>query len=261
MLVGFEDRCVGLEDAEVVEQQVAEVGSVELEQAVLIGLINLAQPALAQPLRDVVQRHLCRGPAPVLPAADRRQHGAWAVRLWVDIGIDHQRFEQPQLVVVVEDGEVLVETVDAERAGVDAQDAGREAVKGAQPPARGRLADQRLDPVAHFTGSLVGKSHGEQLLRPRRAGDQQVTDPGGQGAGLARAGAREHQHRSGEGLHRLALGRVQPLQVSGAGWCSWRSGYSRRSGRSGRRQAVLHQGAGQILGHGTNVEHHRHLRQ
>ena len=177
------------------------------------------------------------------------------MRLWVDIGIDHQRFEQPELVVVVEDGEVLVETVHAERASVDAQDAGREAVEGAQPPARGRLADQRLDPVAHFTGSLVGKSHGEQLLRPRRAGDQQVTDPGGQGAGLARAGAREHQHRSGEGLHRLTLGRVQPLQVSGAGW---RSGYSRPSGR---RQAVLHQGAGQILGHGTNVEHHRHLRQ
>ena len=222
VLVGLEDRRVGLEDAEVVEQQVAEVGGVELEQTVLIGLIDLAETALAQPLRDVVQRNLLRGPATVLPAADCRQHGARAVRLGVDTGIDHQGLEQPQLVVIVEDGEVLVEAVDAERAGVDAQDAGGKAVEGAQPPAGGRLADQRLDPVAHFTGGLVGECDGEQLLRSRRTCDQQVPDPGGQGAGLTGAGACEHQHRSGEGLHRFALGRVQPLQVARAGWRRWR---------------------------------------
>ena len=59
----------------------------------------------------------------------------------------------------------------------------------------------------HLARRLVGEGDGEDLVRARPAGVQQVGDAGGQRPGLAGAGAGEHQHRAVERLDRRALRR------------------------------------------------------
>ena len=54
-------------------------------------------------------------------------------------------------------------------------------------------------------------------LRPRPALAQDVGDARGQHAGLAGAGAGQHQNRSVQRLHRLALLRIEPGEILRAG--------------------------------------------
>ena len=56
---------------------------------------------------------------------------------------------------------------------------------GDDPPA----AQTRFQTPAHFSGGLVGKSHGGNLIRPDASLLDQVRDSGDQGSGLAGAGA------------------------------------------------------------------------
>src|SRR3546814_18250054 len=61
---------------------------------------------------------------------------------------------------------------------------------------------------------LVGEGDGEDLAgRARLAGDQQVGEPGGQHAGLAGAGAGQHQHRAVERLDRSTLAFVEGAEI------------------------------------------------
>ena len=71
-------------------------------------------------------------------------------------------------------------------------------------------ADQQLGPVAHLPRRLVGERDREDLVRLGRVGRDQVGDPVGQHAGLARAGAGEDQQRALAVGDRLALGLVEP---------------------------------------------------
>ena len=82
------------------------------------------------------------------------------------------------------------------------------------------------DPRLHLARRLVGEGDGEDLVRARPAGVQQVGDAGGQRPGLAGAGAGEHQHRAVERLDRGALVGVERVEV----------GRRARGDRGARRQ-------------------------
>ena len=247
VLVGFQNGPVGLKQRQIVQQQIAEVTGVQFHQAFLIGRVDPVEPPFTEALGNLVQRHFLRHPAPVFPAADCVGDRARAMRLRIDIVVDQQGLEQPKLIIVIEDGEVLIEAVDTKGTGVDAQDARGQTVESTQPPAGRRLADQRFHPLAHFTRCLVGEGHGQHFLRPGGAGHQQMRDPGRQGAGLARTSTRQHQHRPHQRLDRFPLRRVQPLQV---GRFKGRGGW----GGPAQRRAFFIE-IEQILCHGTNVEH------
>ena len=77
--------------------------------------------------------------------------------------------------------------------------------------------EMRGDAVLHFARGLVGEGDGEDLARPGLAGGDEMGEPRGQRGGLAGAGAGEHQHRAFGRKHRLALGRIEALQIGGIG--------------------------------------------
>ncbi len=89
--------------------------------------------------------------------------------------------------------------------------AGAEAVERADPDSRPR--HERLDPLAHLAGGLVGERQGEDLFG-RDSRSEQMGDPAGDDPRLARARSGQHQERALDVGHRLALrGRQVSEQV------------------------------------------------
>jgi hypothetical protein len=70
------------------------------------------------------------------------------------------------------------------------------------------------DAVLHLAGRLVGEGDGEDLRRIGPPGRDDMGDAGRQDAGLAGAGAGQDEHRPVECLDRLALLRVQPIEIA-----------------------------------------------
>ena len=111
--------------------------------------------------------------------------------------------DQAVAVVLIVNGEVALQ---AEPVGVLPQQAGPEAVEGADPdPAVGH---EGLDPLPHLAGGLVGEGDGQDVVR-LDALLQQVGDAAGDDAGLAAAGPGQDEQRSFEVRDGLALGRRQ----------------------------------------------------
>ena len=131
--------------------------------------------------------------------------------LLVDVlGLD-DLLHQAELVVSAEDREIGAQ---ADELGMAAQDLGADGVEGAEPlHAFGDRADEGGDALAHLPRGLVGEGDGEDVRTDGLAGGDQVSDPGRQHAGLAGAGAGEHENRPFGRLHGGALLRVQAGQI------------------------------------------------
>ena len=95
----------------------------------------------------------------------------------------------------------------------------------------GCLADD-ASTVAHLARRLVGEGDGQDLRRARRGRGEDMGDTRGQHAGLAGAGAGQHQHRAVERLDRLALLGIEPGEI---GRAAARRGAGARGDAAGRR--------------------------
>ena len=93
------------------------------------------------------------------------------------------------------------------------------------------LADDLADAVLHLARRLVGEGDGEDLAGPGAAEAEDVGDAHGEHAGLAGAGAGQHQHRAVERLDRLALLRIEPGEI---GRAAARRGAGARGDAAGR---------------------------
>ena len=206
--------------AQAFEQEIAEIGGVENLQPLLIGAVEPAALAVGEG-SGLAGGHLIGAEATVLPAVDMGGELARRPALLVDaLDLDHL-LHQAELVVGAEDREIGAQ---AHQLRMAAQDLGADGVEGAEPlHAFGDGADDGGDALAHLPGGLVGEGDGEDLRRIGLAGGDQVRDPGREHAGLAGAGAGEHENRPFGGLHGGALLRVQAVQV----------GRLRRNRRSG----------------------------
>ena len=194
-------------------KQIAEVGGVEDFQPLLKGLVEF-QPLAVGEHRGFAGRHLLRRQAAVLPAVDQRGQHARRPALLVDVLGFQQLLQQPDLVVDVEDGEVAFQP---DQLGMAAQDLHADGMEGAEPRhALDHLADDLADAVLHLARRLVGEGDGEDLAGPGAAEAEDVGDAHGEHAGLAGAGAGQHQHRAVERLHRLALLRIEPGEIGRA---------------------------------------------
>ena len=79
-------------------------------------------------------------------------------------------------------------------------------MEGAEPwHALHGLAEHLAEPQLHLARRLVGEGHRQDFVRPRPALAQDVGDARGQHAGLAGAGAGQHQHGAVQRLDRFAL--------------------------------------------------------
>ena len=126
---------------------------------------------------------------------------------------DHVAGEADGVGLVVDREVALV----AEAGGVAAQDADAGGVERRDPHAAGDRADERLDPLTHLAGRLVGERDGEDLeWRYALLGDQ-PGDPVGEDPGLARAGAGHDEEGAGGMGDGFGLAGLRPARRSAVG--------------------------------------------
>jgi len=93
-------------------------------------------------------------------------------------------------------------------------------MEGAEPwHALDHVADDFADARLHLARRLVGEGHGEDFAGPGAAGCEDVGDAHGEHAGLAGAGAGQHQYRAVERLDREPLLRIEAGEVGRAAGC------------------------------------------
>ena len=249
---------MGLEDRHAVQEQVAEVGGVQLDQAALV--LGVERDALAVVGVRLGRRHAGGGEGAVLPVVDEPGQHPRRPALLVDVLGGDELLEQPQLVVGVEDGEarLQVQVAHADEFGVAAQDLDADRVEGAEPRhPLDRLAQKLRDPRLHLARGLVGEGHGEDAAGGGPALGQKMCDAGGQRAGLAGAGAGEQQDRAVQRLDRGALRGVQPVEIGGRRLRPdpHRPRAERRAGGGGTGSCGL-EGVGVVeLAHVANIGH------
>ena len=86
-------------------------------------------------------------------------------------------------------------------------------MKGAEPQAFDRPADEVGHPAAHLPGRLVGEGDGQDLPGLGEPAIENVGQAGDQHPGFARTRAGQHQNRPLGGKHSLALGLVQGAEI------------------------------------------------
>ncbi len=201
-----------LEDGDVVQQKIAEIAGVQHAQAVLIELVEFPRLAVCEAPLVLFGDAFGRLGA-VLPAVDEAGEMARRPALGINALGLKDLLQKPQLVVGVQNGEGGFQP---HQLGMAAQDLGGDGVEGAQPrQALDLLADDLAHPLLHLARGLVGEGHRQNVPGLRLAGRQDMRQPRGQHAGLARARARQHQHRAVHRLDRGALFGVQPVKIGG----------------------------------------------
>ena len=196
-----------------VQHQVAEVGRVQHPQPVLVFLIQFPRPTV-RIVRILGSADAGGGQAAVLPPLDRAHEALRRPALGVDPLRLHHLFQDAHLVVRVQDGEIRLQP---DMFRVPAQHPRAQGMEGAEPEALGGLAKDGGDAVAHFPRGLVREGDGQHLIWKGAPCHQDMGKARGQHAGLARAGAGEHEQGTVNGLHRLPLFGVQAGQVFGHG--------------------------------------------
>ena len=200
-----------LEQPQIFQQQIAEIGGVELLQPPLIERVELARFAVGEGEALAFRHALGRKP-PVLPAIDHCREQPRRPALLVDILGIEQLLQQPDLIVGVEHGERRLQI---DQLGMAAQDLDADGVEGAEPRhALDHAADQLADAEFHLARGLVGEGDGENFSRPRPAQAQNMGNARRQHPCLAGAGAGQHQQRAIERLDRLALLRIERVEIA-----------------------------------------------
>ncbi len=202
------------EEVDRAEEEVVEVHRVGAVELALIALVDVGDGLLeegADELAVVVGRAQL-----VLRVGDLDLHRPRREALRVDVEVVEDPLDQPPLVRRVVDRE-LARVAELVGVGAEHPRAGR--VEGHDPHRPGRPADEELDALAHLLRGLVGERDGEDLVRARLLGAQQMGDAVREDAGLARAGPGEDEQRSLARDDGLALGLVEPVEkgVGGVG--------------------------------------------
>jgi hypothetical protein len=160
--------------------------------------------------RGFAGRHLLGHEPAVLPAVDQHRQHAAGQRFSSMFSAVEQLLQEPDLVVDVENGEVILQP---DQLGVPAQDFHADRMEGAEPRhAFDHAADDLADAAFISRAALLVKVTARNLARPGAAGGENVGDAHGEHAGLAGAGAGQHQHRAVERLDREPLLRIKPAR-------------------------------------------------
>ena len=92
------------------------------------------------------------------------------------------------------------------------------------------------DALLHLARGLVGEGHGQNLAGPGLAGGEDMGKPGGQHAGLAGAGAGQHEEGAVRRLDGGALFGIEALQIGRLGV---RHGPRRHAAAAGRQPGIV----------------------
>ena len=164
LLIFLEHVLVLLEQPQILEQQIAEIGGVQLLQPALIERVEVARPAIGEGEALALRHALRRQPA-ILPAVDHGGEQPRRPALLVDVLGFEQLLDKPDLIVGVEHGEGGLEI---DELGMPTQDLDPDGVERAQPRhALDHAPDQLGHASLHLARRLVGEGNGEDLRRPR----------------------------------------------------------------------------------------------
>ena len=200
------------------QDQVAEVGGVQLRQTGLIAGVD----ALHGKRRTAQRRQLgVRSEPAVLGGGDPGRHVADVAGEILLLLLGHQPAEHLAGIAVVVDRQPL--RIEPQPVAVDAQQPGAEGVEGAHhhpAPGVGAAAGghQPVDAGAHLGGRLVGERDGEHVARRYRFRGNEVRHLGGNHARLARTRAGQDEKRRAAVQHRFPLPVIQLIQVHSATW-------------------------------------------
>ena len=169
------------------EQQVVKVDRVRREQRLLVGGIDLGNDAVLIAAAAFFNggSHQLGGFEAVLGGADPLAQFGGRVVGGIEIEIGQDLLDERPLVGRVENGEVGLQ---ADPGSVLPENLRTEPVERADPDAR--AGQQRLDPLGHFLGGLVGERDRENLPGGDAALDE-AGDATGDDAGFARARTRD----------------------------------------------------------------------
>ena len=177
-----------LEHVDRADEQVVEVHRVHAVQLALVGPVDVRHRLLeerADHLRIRIRvAQLVLGVGDLV--VDRRRREP----LGVDPELVEAALDQPARVRLVVDREPARVP---ELVGVGAEHPGAGGVKRHHPHRADPAADQQLGAVAHLPRRLVRERDREDLVRLGRVGRDQIRDPVGEHAGLARPGAGQDQ--------------------------------------------------------------------
>ena len=187
------------------QEQVVEVGRRGLGQPLLVLDVDLGQPLLGRGRRT--RERFLRADELVLHRGDRALQLAGREPLGIEVDVAADVVDETRGVGLVVDRE---RRPVAEQAGFAAQDARARGVEGRDPHAVRDGTDELGDALLHLARGLVRERDREDLEWRHAAFRDQVRDPVGEEAGLARPCARDHEHRTVGRDHRLALHGVQP---------------------------------------------------
>ena len=230
LIIG-EDIVMVTQDVEHMQHQVAEIAGVQFLQPRLIASIKRRTLAIGVSL--VLDRiEVNRIEPSVLPAIDQPRQLARGPALFIKISLRDQLFEQPDLIIGVDDGVIALQP---RQFGMAAQHLGADRMEGAQPRDAFRTGAKVVrHPFMHFARGLVGECDAQDLRRVSPPGRHQMRQPRGQRCRFARPRTCQHQHRAFGRQHGGALRRVQLCGV-------------------GRNSIARRRGGGQGVGHRTNV--------
>ena len=124
--------------------------------------------------------------------------------------LQHDRLDQPELIVGVIDDKV---TVIAKQLDLTTQNLGEYGMESADPEVCGGGTDQLVYPLFHLSGRFIGEGQGENLPGIAGATFQQPRDTPGEHPRFAAAGAGQYQQWSVSGLYRRSLWFIQMRQI------------------------------------------------
>jgi hypothetical protein len=188
------------------QEQVAEVHRVRRTEQLLVGAVGPLHGEAAVVVRG--DAFHVGPPAGVLLHVDAPEHVP-RVENRVHPLFAHRPLHQLELVRVVVDDEGAGEP---DLLRLAPEDGRRRGVEGGHVQVGGPRSKQRLEPLAHLPGGLVGEGDRQDAPGGHAAGEDQVGHPAGDDPRLPRAGAGEDQERSVAVEHGLTLGRVEVLE-------------------------------------------------
>ncbi len=218
---------IGLEHLVTAQQQLGKIAHPFTAALRIVGGIDLDHLAGI----GIVGTQLA-GPYPgLLVAVDKARNGTRRKLFIGQLEAFQQAFDHSLLVLGIENLE------GRRQAGVtvmDAQKAVAQAMEGADPHGTHIDRNQRGQAGLHLARRLVGEGHGQNTRRAGLGGGQQPGNTGGQHAGLAAAGTRQHQRgacRPGHGTQLFGIQTVE--QISTHNGARFRQNPDSTSGRAG----------------------------
>ena len=200
---------VRLKNRHHMQQQITEVGGVQLNQTALILRVNLRPTVVIGP--GIRTWNLIGGQGAVLPAVDDPRQHPRGPAFVVDPLCGDQLLKQTQLVIRIEDREIAFQP---HQFSMAPQQLDADRVERAKPRHPLHLLAQHLThAVLHLARGLVGKGDRQNLMRPCAPGVEQMHDSRRQRPRFTSACPGKHQHRAVQCLDRRTLGGVQPLQI------------------------------------------------